>query len=50
MVSKQNGKTSASLELASPPVFDGMAAADGSLFVALMDGSIVRLGSGAGTE
>ncbi len=41
---KESGKPLARVALPSPPVFDGMAAAGGRLFLALADGSIVCLG------
>ncbi len=37
------GKKLADLELTSPPVFDGMAAANGSLYLATMDGEVLSL-------
>jgi hypothetical protein len=40
-VSAREGKTLAQYDLASPPVFDGMAAANGRLYLATMDGRIV---------
>lgn len=43
-VSARDGDKLAEIELDSPPVFDGMIAADGRLFVSLTDGSIVCLG------
>ena len=42
-VSATDGKKRSELHLASPPVFNGMAAAGGSLYVSAMDGSLVRL-------
>jgi len=42
-VSVSSGETISRAELASPPVFDGMAAAGGKLFVSCEDGSIVCL-------
>jgi len=42
--SKATGETEAEFELASPPVFDGMASANGSLFISCRDGSLVCLG------
>lgn len=42
-VSAQNGDRLAELRLNSPPVFDGMAAAQGSLFVSTVDGHVIRL-------
>jgi len=38
-----DGEKLAEWKLPSPPVWDGLAAADGSLFVATMDGSVLRL-------
>ncbi|NUQ64125.1 MAG: hypothetical protein HUU20_16765 [Pirellulales bacterium] len=43
-VSKQEGKQLAAYRLDSPPVFDGMIAAIGRLFVATMDGKVLCLG------
>jgi hypothetical protein len=43
-VSKKGGKPLASYRLDSPPVFDGMIAANGNLFVATMNGSVLCLG------
>ena len=40
-VSAADGRKQAEYPLASPPVFDGMVAANGRLYVAAMDGSIV---------
>ncbi len=42
-VSASSGETVSRTELASPPVFDGMAAAHGKLYVSCEDGSIVCL-------
>jgi outer membrane protein assembly factor BamB len=42
--SKADGTPQSEFELASPPVFDGMAAAHGSLFVSCRDGSVICLG------
>jgi len=42
-VSAEDGKKLAQLALDSPPVFDGMIAARGRLFVSLSDGSVVSL-------
>ena len=39
-----SGKRLASLKLDSPPAWDGMAAADGRLYLTTMDGSVVCLG------
>jgi len=43
-VSAADGKTLADYELESPPVFDGMAAAGGRLYVATKDGRVVCMG------
>lgn len=48
-VSKREGKTLAAYRLGSPPVFDGLIAADGRLFLATMDGRVLCLGAGPGT-
>jgi hypothetical protein len=48
-VSKRDGKTLAAYRLDSPPVFDGMIAANGRLYVAAMDGHVLCLGPGQGT-
>ncbi len=42
-VSKEDGKTIAELALDSPPVFDGMIAANGRLYLSLRDGSVLAL-------
>jgi outer membrane protein assembly factor BamB len=42
-VSAADGETLAEMKLASPPVFDGMAAAGGKLFLSLTGGSIICL-------
>ncbi|MCP4548408.1 MAG: PQQ-binding-like beta-propeller repeat protein [bacterium] len=42
-ISKQNGKTLSSHHLDSLPVFDGMIVADGKVFVATTEGSVVCL-------
>jgi len=42
-VSPTDGKTLATHELASPPDFDGMAAAEGRLFISLNSGRLVCL-------
>jgi len=42
---KSNGEKLAEFELPSSPVFDGMIAANGRLFISLMDGSVVCLGA-----
>ena len=38
------GETVFQAELVSPPVFDGMAAADGRVFVSLENGQLICLG------
>ena len=43
-VSKSDGQPAARYRLASPPVFDGMAAAGGRLFLATLDGAVLCLG------
>ena len=43
-VAKDNGKRLAEHKLDSPPVFDGMAAANGRLYVCTMDGAVHCLG------
>jgi hypothetical protein len=43
MVLAADGKKVSACDLASPPVFDGMAAADGRLYLSLMDGSAMCL-------
>jgi outer membrane protein assembly factor BamB len=43
-VSKADGRPAARYQLDSPPVFDGMAVAEGRLFVASLDGSLLALG------
>jgi outer membrane protein assembly factor BamB len=48
-VSKADGQQSAAWRLESPPVFDGMIAAGGRLYLATMNGKIVCLGSGERT-
>ena len=45
VVSCSNGKTLREMKLASPPVWDGMAAAEGRLFIPCTDGSLVSLAS-----
>jgi len=45
-VSADDGETMAQYELDSPPIFDGMIAADGCLFLSTMDGKLVCLGNG----
>jgi hypothetical protein len=46
-VSATDGSTLSEIKLEAPPVFDGLAAADGKLFVAWTNGKVVCL---AGTE
>ena len=43
--SRTDGKAVLHLALASPPVFDGMAAAAGRLYVSCADGSVVSMGT-----
>jgi hypothetical protein len=43
-VSAENGNTLAEHRLDSPPVFDGLAAADGRLYMAAQDGQVLCLG------
>ncbi len=43
-VSASDGQKAGELKLDSPPVFDGMAAAGGCLYLATMDGKVVCLG------
>jgi hypothetical protein len=43
MVSTQNGQQISEYKLGVPPIFDGMIAANGKLFISTMDGSIVCL-------
>jgi hypothetical protein len=43
-VSAADGAKKSEVRLESPPVFDGMAAAGGRLYIAQMDGSVVCLG------
>jgi len=45
-VSPADGKTLADYELKSPPVFDGMAAVEGRLYVSTKMGEIVCMGPG----
>jgi hypothetical protein len=42
-VSAADGRQLGACDLSSPPVFDGMAAAGGRLYLSLMDGSILCL-------
>ena len=43
-VSTENGETLATMELASTPVFDGMAAAYGRIYLATADGTVLCMG------
>ena len=43
-VDKQTGEKIAEYRLEHLPVFDGMAAAEGSLFIPLKDGTVVCMG------
>jgi len=45
MISKKDGRPIARYHLDAPPVFDGMAAAGGRLFMATLDGAVVCLGA-----
>jgi outer membrane protein assembly factor BamB/SAM-dependent methyltransferase len=45
-VSAEDGKTLSEMQIESPPVFDGLIAARGRLFMSLQDGSMVCLDSG----
>lgn len=45
-VSKKDGNRISELQLSTVPVWDGMAVADGRLFLAMADGTIVCLGGG----
>ena len=47
-VSRADGKRLASYRLDSMPIFDGMAAARGNLFVSTTDGKVLCLGAGEG--
>ena len=47
-VSAADGKHQAAYRLPSPPVFDGMAAAAGRLYLSTMDGKVLCLGTGDG--
>ncbi len=47
-VSAQDGKELAAYRLDSAPVFDGLAAASGRLFMATLDGQVLCFGAGAG--
>ncbi|MFO8013756.1 MAG: PQQ-binding-like beta-propeller repeat protein [Phycisphaerae bacterium] len=44
VVGAADGKVAATHDLASPPVFDGMAAARGRLYLSLTDGTVVCMG------
>jgi hypothetical protein len=48
-VSAADGKPLARYSLPMPPVFDGLAAADGRLFMSTLDGAVLCLGPGATT-
>ena len=43
LVDPNNGKTLQEIDLTSPPVFDGMIAANGQVFMSLMNGSVICL-------
>jgi len=45
VVSKANGEKIAEYRLASPPVFDGMAAAGGRLYLSTLDGKVTCMGN-----
>ena len=45
MLSRKDGRTLGQKPLDSPPVWDGMAAVGGRLFMALRSGSVVCMGS-----
>jgi hypothetical protein len=47
IVSKDDGRPTARYRLESPPVFDGLVAAGGRLFLAAMDGSVLSMAGGA---
>jgi len=49
VVSAAEGKPLARYSLPSPPVFDGLIAADGRLFMATLDGALLCLGPGSTT-
>jgi len=49
VVSKRDGRPAARYRLDAPPVFDGMAAAAGRLFVSTMDGSVSCLAADGAT-
>jgi hypothetical protein len=44
LVSAADGKTLARRQLDQPPVFDGMSAADGRVFISLKNGTVICLG------
>ena len=44
VVSKSDGRKLAEYKLDSPPVFDGMAAAAGQLYLSTLDGSVTCMG------
>lgn len=44
VVSAKDGQTAATYDLESPPVFDGMAAAGGRLYVSTKSGQVVCIG------
>ena len=44
-VDKTTGQKLTELTLSSSPVFDGMIAADGRLFLSLKDGNVIGMGS-----
>ncbi len=46
IISKADGKTLSEHELAAPPVTDGVAAADGRLFICLNNGELICMGAG----
>ena len=43
-VISRDGKKRAELQLASPPVFDGLITAEGRLYLAMADGKVLCLG------
>jgi outer membrane protein assembly factor BamB len=44
ILDRENGRTLASVDLESPPIFDGMIAVDGKLLLTLMNGKVVCYG------
>ena len=46
VVSTKDGSRLAAYDLKSPPVFDGMIAADGRLYIATTDGQIICMSAG----